>query len=324
MRRDSVQVGKGVFLSLLHLFLSCLCPILFSTYNPRTFQQPSKQPSNNPTPTTALPTTKSPTRSPIPSSQVIACPSIGSKLTLIAGSSVLLGFSSSNALCAIYVESGSSLIPFARSYNTGKWEAAPGPFASPSSGILCSASECGIHLPLLSAGDSSYVLLAKDGTMTNRNQVAAFLMKTTFGPKREEINALDNANWGDAARAQYIRNQMDMNATSHREYYRKRANTKWDATAQPARSDHPCSPNSKWRKYAFINQDRQNTIDNSNIYTTFEVVPSEASLVSTIYEADVAGQITCKECSFKGALTTSNTGYSSTGYYDIGECDVYT
>ena len=49
---------------------------------------------------------------------------------------------------------------------------------------------------------------------------------TTFGPKKDEIVALDNLNWGEGARAQYVRDQMDIAGTSHREYFRKRANTK--------------------------------------------------------------------------------------------------
>jgi hypothetical protein len=116
----------------------------------------------------------------------------------------------------------------------------------------------------------------------------------------------------------YFRQQIELDATGHREYFRKRVNPKWDASAQPARSDHPCSPNSKWRKYAFINQDRRHTIDSSYIYTSFEVVPEEANNVVKLYEADSVNDASCGQCNFKNSLTTSNTGYSGTGFYDFG------
>lgn len=83
-----------------------------------------------------------------------------------------------------------------------------------------------------------------------------FLEMTTFGPKKSEIEALESGPWDDAARANYVRTQMDMPASSHREHYRKRTNSKWQATRQAARSDHPCSPNSKWRTYTFAREDR--------------------------------------------------------------------
>jgi hypothetical protein len=164
--------------------------------------------------------------------------------------------------------------------------------------------------------------------MDNSKQVARFLEMTTFGPKKSEIQQLDNANWGPNARAQHLRNQIDLPATSHREHWRQRTNSKWDATAQPARSDHPCDPNSKWRKYAYTRQDYRDTITSQYIYTYFETVPEEADLTYTIYEADAnatdgvsnynSGTFMSSLCSEGDSCYTTNSGYSGQGFYDFG------
>ena len=69
---------------------------------------------------------------------------------------------------------------------------------------------------------------------------------------------------------------MDMDITSHREYYRKRANAKWK-TSQTTRTSHPCDPNSLWRKYTFIEKYAV-TKDGSSVELTFEKVPEESIL----------------------------------------------
>ena len=107
-------------------------------------------------------------------------------------------------------------------------------------------------------------------------------------------------------------------ATSHREYWRRRTNSKWDATAQPARSDHPCDPNSKWRRYSYVRQDYHHTLTSQQNPTTFEVVPAEADFTSTIYEADSLNEVSCGSCDFKNNITNpTRYGYSGAGYYDF-------
>ena len=157
-----------------------------------------------------------------------------------------------NEFCGIFVKKQASgnLVPVARSYDGEDWEPAPGPLAGTAETVNAT------HVTLLDLEDSTdtYVILAKDGSMDDRQQIAKFLEMATFGPTMAEIEALDAGSWagdGAALRAQYLRNQMELPATSHREYWRKRTNSKWDTTTQPARSGHPCSPNSKWRKYTY-------------------------------------------------------------------------
>ncbi|KAL7527648.1 hypothetical protein ACHAXR_002788 [Thalassiosira sp. AJA248-18] len=159
--------------------------------------------------------------------------------------------------------------------------------------------------------------------MDNKKQIASFLEMTTFGPKMSEIEALDNLpSWGTEERAQYVRDQMDMDATSHREYFRKRTNSKWDATAQPARSSHPCSPNSKWRRYSYTRQDRYDTISSQYIVTEYETVAEEADLTYTIHEADSVDDVKSYGSEVNtwssGLFSSSQVGFSGTGYYDMG------
>ena len=246
------------------------------TYNPTT--SPTNSPTSSPTVAPTV-TANSPTGPPNDNTRggfaKLGCPPVGMKYNLSPGLK-LVGLSGLDEFCGIFLQSSvvgadgegtPHLIPFARSYDGRMWEAAPGPHASPQEDIFCTTSEdgssetlCGMELPSIDASasaDSTYVILTKDGTLTQEAQIAKFLEMTTFGPTKTEINSLNTADWGTDARSNFIRDQMDLPATSHREYYRRRANTKWDATTQTARSDHPCSRNSKWRRYSFIEQDME-------------------------------------------------------------------
>lgn len=226
-----------------------------------------------------------------------------------------------NTFCGIFLHKKQSgdLIPLARSYHGQDWESAPGPLACPSKDVTSTS----VLLPDLQDPNDEYVVLTKAGTMDNKKQIASFLEMTTFGPKMSEIEALDNLpSWGTEERAQYVRDQMDMDATSHREYFRKRTNSKWDATAQPARSSHPCSPNSKWRRYSYTRQDRYDTISSQYIVTEYETVAEEADLTYTIHEADSVDDVKSYGSEVNtwssGQFSSSQVGFSGTGYYDMG------
>ena len=153
--------------------------------------------------------------------------------------------------CGIFLQKSSGdLVPLARSYDGEDWEPAPGPLVGTGDNVNATH----VVLPALENPADAYVVLSKDGSTEDRKRIAKFLEMTTFGPKMSEIDALDDGDWarsGASSRAQYLRRQMTLPATSHREYWRKRTNSEWDATTQPARSSHPCSPNSKWRKYTY-------------------------------------------------------------------------
>ncbi|KAL7542550.1 hypothetical protein ACHAXR_011864 [Thalassiosira sp. AJA248-18] len=282
--------------------------------------QPSKSPSHPPTLSPSKSPTNAPTQQPTtsPTIQVVDCPVVGDPMAIVSSGFKSVPVAADNAFCGIFLRKQSGdLIPLARSYNGQNWEPAPGPLASPADDV----NATNILLPDPQDPSDEYVILSKNGTMGNRTQleIAKFLELATFGPKKSEIDALEGS-WGAAKRAQYVRAQMDLPATSHREYWRKRTNSKWDATAMPARSDHPCSPNSKWRKYSYIRQDRFNTITGQYIYTQYETVPEEANLVYTIYEADRDNDVNSHG---SGSFRSDNPGFSGIGYYDMQRTDDY-
>ena len=153
-----------------------------------------------------------------------------------------------------------------------------------------------MHLPAAST-NSRYVLISYVHSIGQRNEVARFLDQSTFGVTTAELNDHDVlgilGDWTSNAalyRANYVKNQMDTSVTpmtSHREYWRSRTNPKVTHSSQVGRTDHPCDPNSRWRKYAFNRHDRRNMI--SNVYRTiyFYTPESEKDLPDPdIYEAE--------------------------------------
>ena len=254
--------------------------------------------------------------------QALSCPPVGASKVTASGTKLI---PMSEDYCGIFIQtSAGDLIPYARSYSGNDFEASPGPMAIHSDSIICSVADCNIELSGLEDPLSFYILLSKNGTSSTtgasdvrRKDIARFLGLTTFGPKMSEIDTLDTGSWDDAARALYVREQFDMPKTSHREYFRKRSNTKWDVTTQEARSNHPCSPNSKWRRYSFLPQDQYDTVTGDENMVTFERVPTETDQ-SAIYEADAEGDVSSHGAGvFEDSTSTSKIGFSGNGYYDF-------
>ena len=152
------------------------------------------------------------------------------------------------------------------------------------SGITCTEQACAVELPIPSRG--SYVIMTKPtNALDDTAKVARFLEMTSFGPTAAELASYVGS-FGEDERAAAVRAQMGLPKSSHREYFRRNANPKWDATTQNARTDHPCDPNSRWRDYAYTKLDRRNTITSGDIYTTFEEAPEDENATFTIYEAE--------------------------------------
>lgn len=213
--------------------------------------------------------------------------------------------SSADTLCALTeVQTDASsgddtqIIPIARSYNGRKWESAAGGKAAsifaPSGALVCSdvTSKCTIALPAAGA-NSRFVLTLHGRSVSQRNEVARFLDQNTFGVTIDDLNVLDVADWTSNPalhRANYVKDQMDTTKTaitSHREYWRARTNPKVTHSSQVGRTDHPCDPDSRWRKYAFNRHDRRNMIN--GIYRTiyFYTPESEKDRPDPdIYEAE--------------------------------------
>lgn len=232
--------------------------------------------------------------------------------------------SSATSFCGIFLELESGyLIPYVRSYSAHDWEAAPGPMAAPSSAITCIASVCTFELPPPSSG--TYVIMTKQTrNNSNKHAIARFLEMTSFGQTMAEIEAFDNAgSFGENERAAEIRAQIDLDKSSHREYFRLNSVAKWDATTVNARSDHPCDANSRWRNYAYTRHDMHHTITSNLVNTYFEEVANETGLTYTIHEAESQDGVTVDNPANFRNSSNGNSGSSNDGYYDFGGYDDY-
>ena len=116
--------------------------------------------------------------------------------------------------------------------------------------------------------------------ITVRQEISRFLQKVTFGPKVEEIDALEsayddilsstsggvsNATAMSMLQTEWIQSQMDPSTfttgkfSSLRAYWRKRVNARAFEVYKIGESGPaPCEKNSRWRKFAFTNYDVQN------------------------------------------------------------------
>ena len=105
---------------------------------------PSTLPTVHPTDPTTAPTsapTHEPSTSPTDyptTANAVPCPPAGTPPVELAFGPHRFELAPPNTFCGIFIrKADGSLVPFARSYNGYPWEASPGPFASPSSGVTC-------------------------------------------------------------------------------------------------------------------------------------------------------------------------------------------
>uniref|UniRef100_A0A7S4RIT9 Uncharacterized protein n=2 Tax=Ditylum brightwellii TaxID=49249 RepID=A0A7S4RIT9_9STRA len=181
----------------------------------------------------------------------ISCPDVGTTSDITASGITLFENSNNNVLCKlILVDASGTLLPIARSYENNNWEMSGGDFARTlldSGSFPCQGSQCQINLP-----ENNYKLISYTYELPNEDKVARLLESVTFGPKWSEVSAWTGAGEVDDTSVEsYIRNQMDAPMTSHREYFRKRLNPRYHHVLFHGAPDHPCSPNSRWRKFAF-------------------------------------------------------------------------
>ena len=142
---------------------------------------------------------------------------------------------------------------------------------------------CQVTLPMtsktlgngtLSKLNAPYFMTYYERSLTIRNELSRFLHKTTFGPTRNELDALESAFADIKAlnlthseamaqlQTEWTAAQMDPSSfstgkfTSLREYWRKRLNPRTSETYRIGESGPPaCEKNSRWRKYAFTYND---------------------------------------------------------------------
>ena len=142
----------------------------------------------------------------------------------------------------------------------GAWEKAAGEFAMK---LLYSQEignySAGSHFTLPILNDTSkYYLTSYSHAVGEADKAARLLETATFGTTAQDIASIGTLTATSAK--QWIINQMNMNLTSHREYFRRRANPRLTNPVGIARNGHPCDPLSRWRRFAFSKKEGENGV----------------------------------------------------------------
>ena len=214
------------------------------------------------------------------------CPSFRGSFNIFASGLVEISNSDPNALCTITeITTDSSLKPLARSYNAMNWEASAGAYAGLE--FTCDNNgSCFVNLPLLPTGSRYQITTFKPPSYTVDDQVARFLEQATFGPTLYDISSLNQfPSLLDSSFASWIDSQKKLPMTSHREYYRRRLNSRFDVATQMGAVTHPCQAGTRYRRFAFGSKDLYKivTIQTIGSYATLSV----DGFVRTVVKAPV-------------------------------------
>lgn len=189
-----------------------------------------------------------------------ACPPLGSTISFNETYVRLADFSGD--LCTLTeIVGGTAIKPVARAFDGRDWQASAGQYA----GILTiecvpSTTACDMHLPPLQE-DGVFRLTSYEKYVdpTDSSQqpaiVARFLEQASFGPTLDLLSEW-NYNTFESSFEDWVADQMEKDATSHREFFRERSNPRWDKAYPTGRpGPHPCEPKSRWRNFAFSIKD---------------------------------------------------------------------
>ena len=126
-----------------------------------------------------------------------------------------------------------------------------------------------------------YYITYYERNLTVRQEISRFLHKTTFGPRVEDLDALESAHQElllseetgssrssseamSRLQVEWVQKQMDPSTfstgefSSLRKYWRQRVNARAFEVYRIGESGPgPCEENSRWRKFAFTNYDVQ-------------------------------------------------------------------
>ncbi|KAI2512165.1 Protein of unknown function (DUF1501) [Fragilaria crotonensis] len=184
------------------------------------------------------------------------CPSFEGSFDIYTSGLVEVSNSNQNSLCTITeITKDSFLKPVARSYNGMNWEASPGDYSAVA--IACGASgSCNVSLPLLPAGSRFQITTFKPPSYTVSDEVARFLEQATFGPTLNDISLFTSSSILQLSFANWIKTQQaSVPLTSHREYYRRRVNSRFEYATPMAAVAHPCQAGARYRRFAFASKD---------------------------------------------------------------------
>jgi hypothetical protein len=184
------------------------------------------------------------------------CPSFEGSFDIYTSGLVEISNSNQNTLCTVTeITKDSFLKPVARSYNGMNWEASSGDYSGVS--IVCGASRSSnVSLPLLPAGSRFQITTFKPPSYTVSDQVARFLEQATLGPTLKDISLFTSSSILQLSFANWVKTQQtSVPLTSHREYYRRRVNSRFEYATPMAAVAHPCQAGARYRRVAFASKD---------------------------------------------------------------------
>jgi len=164
----------------------------------------------------------------------------------------------SRKLCTLVeIDVDGHLKPVARSYHSYNWEASAGPYSILT--FKCTADLCTTDLPVLKSG-AKYQLTtfnAPSYFTNSKDKAAKYLERSTFGPTLAEIEAMAGSGTDiELSYANWIRDHMTtVPLTSHREFYRKHMNSRFEFASPVGPVTHPCQKGTRYRKFTFSAED---------------------------------------------------------------------
>ena len=176
--------------------------------------------------------TSSPTSRPTVSA-ITPCPVTESTPSVTPAGPVMLARSDSLCILTKAVNTNgtlSNIAPVALSYDGEGWEAAAGEFATTLlSGQVFGNYAVGSHITLPELGaNEKYYLTTYSHSVSETDEVARLLETATFGTTPEDLATWNSTTGGRRLTAttakQWVEKEMAIPMTSHREFFRKRAN----------------------------------------------------------------------------------------------------
>lgn len=236
---------------------------------------PTPSPSLSPFSAQVLQPTKSPTirKTLAPTTTAINCPPIANSVLSLSSQTVMVQFASTGMLCTLVKVTANAnssdiiaIVPLARSYDGFMWELAPGDYSTSfvSANIFqCYDKGCQFTLPV-KRDNEWFQLRSYQYSLPEIDQYARMLERTSFGVSQSDLKAISSmpspvANISSDTiffkMAQWLHTQISINATSHREFWRARANPRLYAPSNVGIPNQPCQIGARYRRYAFVRND---------------------------------------------------------------------
>jgi hypothetical protein len=201
-----------------------------------------------------------PIQTPTSPGSVLSCPLNEESIDIFADGFVEIRNSDPDVLCTLTeITSEGFLKPVCRSYNARDWEASAGDY-SETKAPGCFEGVCNVSLPLLPASSRFQLTSFKTPPYSRKDEIARFLEQATFGPSLDEIEKFDTSNL-HLSFANWVKDQQTMvPLTSHREYYRRRMNARYEFASPVGAVTHPCEQGTRYRRYLFSSKDYEKVV----------------------------------------------------------------